>query len=215
MADAPETRLAAAGIILAGGRSTRMGRDKASLLINGEPLLRRIVRRLRTVLDEVVVVGPLDLTILAPDVRIVPDIRPGQGPLAGLEAALHSISSDLAFVIGCDMPFVQPALVQAMVTFALAQPHADAVTLHTVSGTEPLHAVYRVSCLPAIAAQLEARDRSLMRMLARVTSIELPDDIAKACDPDALSAFNANAPEEWLHALELAAKESNGRICGS
>ena len=195
------------GIVLAGGASTRMRTSKAALLIAGEPLLRRVVRRVEVALAEVVVLGPPELAVLVPGVRVLPDARPGLGPLGGLETALRTVSEQHVFVVACDMPFVSRALVRAMGAMALGDRSADAVVLRTSRGTEQLHAVYARSCLPAIERQLDAGDLALRHLLDRLRVRELSEDDAAIYDPAGLSAFNANTPQEWERALRLAERQ--------
>jgi molybdopterin-guanine dinucleotide biosynthesis protein A len=192
------------GVVLAGGRSTRMGRSKAQLLIAGEPLLARVVRRVRLALAEVIVVGPTELQPLVPGVSIMQEVVPGLGPLAGVAAALGAIRTPWACAVACDMPFVQPALVRALADVARANPDADVVALRTEHGTEYLHAVYARSCLPYMSAQLEDGNRSLKCLFAALRVLEVHQRDVTASDPDGLSAFNANSLEEWASALVLA-----------
>jgi molybdenum cofactor guanylyltransferase len=199
------------GVVLAGGRSRRMGADKAALLIEGEPLLRRVVGRLRPALPAVLVVGPPELAPLVPGVRVVPDTRPGMGPLAGLEAALAAIETPRAFVVACDMPFVAPALIRAMADYAAANaPDADAVVLRSGEDVEPLHSVYSTACLPVVTELLDAGTRSLHDLLARLRVAEFPTAEATRLDPSGLSAFNANTPSEWERALEHVTDSRSG-----
>ena len=200
----------ATGVVLAGGQSRRMGQSKAALLIAGEPLLHRVVRRLRLTLGEVVVAGAADLADIVPDTRIVQDLpgREGQGPLAGLEAAFDAIETMYAFVVACDMPFVVPDLVQAMVALAVATPAAEALVLRTSEGSEgvePLHSVYSRACLPDISRQLDRGERSLLRLLPHLRVAEAPAEMVSRYDPSGRSAFNANTPEDWQRALAMAA----------
>lgn len=196
----------ATGVVLAGGRSQRMGKSKAALLIGGEPLLRRVVRRLRLAVENVLVVGSGDLAALAPDTRIIQDLplHQGQGPLAGLEAALDAIETPYAFVVACDMPFVAPDLARAMVALAASDLSGDVLALRTSQGIEPLHAVYSRACLPTVTRQLDAGERSLQRLLAHLRVGEVPAELIRRYDPARRSAFNANSPDEWEYALAIA-----------
>ena len=196
------------GVVLAGGGSTRMGTSKAALQIYGEPLLARVVRRLRAALAAAVVIGPTEMSELVPDTLIVPDERPGMGPLGGLETALRTVHTEHIFAVACDMPFVQPALVRAMSEMALREPHMDAVVLRTERGTEQLHAVYARSCLPAIERQLDAGNLALRHVLQQLRVREVSKDEAAQYDPAGLSAFNANTPEGWARALQFAENTS-------
>lgn len=196
-------RSEATGVVLAGGRSTRMGRDKAALLLGGEPLVRRVVERLRRALAEVIVAGPPEVGALVPGVRVVPDLQAGQGPLAGIGAAMRAIQTPWAFVVACDMPFVEPALVRAMLALALTPPQVDALVPRSVRGTEQLHALYARTCLPALESQLAAGDLALHHMLDILRVREMPWSEAARYDPAGLSAFNMNTPEEWERAQAI------------
>ena len=215
------------GVVLAGGLSRRMGAagPKATFPIGGEPLLARVARRLRAAgLPSVLVVGPPDLLApLVPGVPVIADRRPGtHGPLAGLETALTWASAARdskgalpyrrAFVVACDMPFVAPALVRAMLQRAAdalsASAEPAALVLRSLSNkTEQLHAVYTLGCLPVATALLDAGARSLRDLLARARTVEFPAADAVPFDPAGLSAFNANSPDDWQRALALAAEE--------
>lgn len=92
------------GIILAGGRSARLGREKALLKWHGELLIQRAVRLMQTVCAEVVVVTSSEAVRQAVPVRTVPDVQPGRGPLGGLYAGLQAMSQEYKAVVACDMP---------------------------------------------------------------------------------------------------------------
>ncbi len=195
------------GVALAGGASRRMGRDKAALLIGGEPLLRRAVTRLRLALAEVIVVGSPTLSPLAPETRLVADDWPGRGPLGALATALRATGAEWVFLVACDMPFTQPALIREIARMALASPDADVVAVRGERGIEPLHAAYRRSCLPLALERLAGDDVSLRGLLAAARVRELAPEVAQRLDPERCSTFNANTPEEWERALRLAADE--------
>ncbi len=192
------------GVVLAGGASRRMGRDKAALLIGGEPLLRRAVGRLRLALAEVMIVGSPDLAPLVPGVRVVADEWPQRGPLGALATTLRASEAAWALLVACDMPFTQPALLRAMARLALDTPEVDVVALRGSRGVEPLHAVYQRRCLPLALARLAGVDASLQGLLATLRVREVAPDDARRLDPAGHSAFNANTPEEWRRALRLA-----------
>lgn len=203
-------RSEATGVVLAGGKSTRMGQDKAALLLDGEPLLARVVRRLQHALADVLIVGPAEIGALVPGLRVVQDTEPGRGPLAGLSSALRAISTPWAFVVACDMPFIEPALVRAMVDLAVAPPEVDAVVLRTQRGTEKLHTAYAKTCLPAVDNQLAAGDLALHRLLSAIRVREMPWSDAVRYDPAGYSAFNANTPEDWARARALLHQSGTG-----
>ena len=145
------------GVILAGGRSSRMGESKAAMIFAGEPLLRRVVRRISGGVDDTLVIGPDELKALVPGVQVIPDVVPGIGPLGGLYTALRSTTAARLFLVACDMPFVQPRLIRAMLAASIANRAAEAVILGTQSDRsrlQPLHAVYTSACLPVVERAL-------------------------------------------------------------
>ncbi len=195
------------GVALAGGASRRMGRDKASLLIDGEPLLTRAATRLRLALAEVIVVGTPSLAPLVPTTRIVADAWPGRGPLGALATALSALEptgAEWALLVACDMPFTQPALLREIAQIALTTPEVDAVAPRGPCGLEPLHAAYHRRCLPLALERLPGDDASLQGLLAALRVRELSTDETRRLDPSGYSTFNANTPEEWSRALRLA-----------
>jgi len=192
------------GVVLAGGASRRMGREKAALPIGGEPLLRRAVGRLRLALAEVIVVGSPALAPLVPQTRIVADEWPGRGPLGALATALRATDAPWVLLVACDMPFTQPALIREIARLALTSPGVEVVTLRGPRGVEPLHAAYSRACLPLALERLAGDDVSLRGLLAAARVAEVSPEEARRLDPDDLSAFNANMPEEWRRALALA-----------
>jgi molybdenum cofactor guanylyltransferase len=199
-----------AGVVLAGGKSARMGSEKAALRIGDETLLARIVRRLHLALPEIYIVGPPHLAALTPGTPVIPDETPGIGPLGGLSTALAHASSQHIFLMGSDMPFVEPALVRAMARYAERYPGADVVALRTPRGLEPLHAIYAQACASAARERLAAADgTSLSALLERLNVKELPASIVARHDPSGRSTFNANSPEDWREALAIHAEESN------
>ena len=149
------------GYILAGGRSSRMGTDKALLTLDGgkagETFLARAVHTLRTVADEVVLVG--DRPHLEGADRAIPDLHPNCGPLGGIEAALQNLAAhhaEWACFLPVDMPLLPPTLYAALITHGLAQaPNGLRIGLVQVDDTpQPLVSVIHISTLPYIADAL-------------------------------------------------------------
>jgi molybdopterin-guanine dinucleotide biosynthesis protein A len=160
MPDKERMRLGA--IILAGGRSARMGRPKEALPFGGAPLLARIAQALAPACAPVVVVARDDaqeLPPLPPGALRAVDGLPGRGPLAGLQAGLRRLAAagfgpdDAAFVVACDHPFVDGAFARFL---ADQMGDADAALPEVGGRSEPLCAVYRLRCLPRVDALLAA-----------------------------------------------------------
>src|SRR5512134_2976184 len=142
--------------IQAGGQSSRMGEDKALKPFLGRPLIQRVIERLASIADEMIVTTnrPDEYAFL--NQRLIPDLKPGRGALGGLYTAIASASNPYVAVVACDMPFASAALIEAA-THLMVQEEADVVIAKGEEGYEPLHAVYRrETCLPAIEAAIDA-----------------------------------------------------------
>ncbi len=198
-------------LILAGGRSTRMGQDKAWLDLAGSPLIEHVARRLLPLAAEIVFSAnnPDDfkelIAHLPVPARVAVDEYPGAGPLAGLHAGLRTAANDLLLAVATDMPFIDHRLIGFMVEACRT---ADAVVpVVTAPGfdapqAEPLHALYRKSCLPAIEAALETRRRRAISFLPDVNACYLDEEMLRQIDPELRSFRNVNTPEEWAEATK-------------
>ena len=191
------------GAILAGGQSRRMGRDKAALVIGEETLLARTVRLMRGLTPNLAIIGPSARAALVPDVPIIPDRWPNAGPLGGIATALQSLTGEAVLVVGCDMPFLNSALLRYQIT--QLSPY-DAVVIRLDGQAHPLHAVYQRRCLPLLEEQLAAGDLRVQHFLAQLHVRYVANSELDRFDPQHLSPFNANTPEEWDRALQLRAK---------
>jgi len=185
-----------------------MGQPKAALAIGGEPLLRRVARLLLLAVPEVVVVGPPELSQLVPDLAVLPDLHPRIGPLAGIETGLLTMTTELIFVVACDMPFVNPDLVRSMLEYAQGAPEADVVALSSQERggegmMEHLHAVYRRSCLPVVTRTAAGGRYALHDLFSQLRVYTFPEALTRQLDPSGLSTLNANSPADWEHVLEL------------
>jgi len=139
------------GIILAGGKSARLGRDKAMLPINGNSFIGHIADQLRLIADEIIVVSNQPEKYALPNTREVQDIFPGKGPLAGIHAGLTAASNEYSFVMACDMPSFHPRAV----AFLFSQSTGYDVTVPQIGQyLEPLFAVYHKNALPLITDAL-------------------------------------------------------------
>jgi molybdopterin-guanine dinucleotide biosynthesis protein A len=190
----------ATGAVMAGGRSSRLGRDKALLAIDGETLLLRTLRTLRVVTSEQIVVGPPERAAQAGGARVVPDAYPGVGPLGGIYTALRATAGEYVLVVACDMPFLNPVLLEHLLRLA---PGHDIVLPRTGGRGEQLHAVYRRTCLDPIQQQLAAGDYKIDRFFAGMAVRYVDEDELRQLDPDLRSFWNVNTPEDWAEAQRL------------
>ncbi len=198
-------RAGLSGVIRAGGKSRRMGRDKSQLVLGGEMLIARAVRTLHALSDDVLVVTNSQAGYPILDARFIFDLIPNGGALAGIHAGLVASHNDQAFVVACDMPFLNLALLRHMASLA---PGYDAVVPHWHDELEPLHAIYSRACAPVIESLLAAGVRRIVDLYPLVKTYMLEAAEILTFDPDGLSFFNVNSPEDWAHAQELAARET-------
>lgn len=194
-------------IILCGGQSTRMGRDKATLPFGSECMLQRVVRLICSVVDLqniVIVAAPGQrLPELPNGVQIASDERPQRGPLEGLAAGLRAVDGrvDAVYATSCDVPLLVPRFVERM--FELLGEH-DIVVPRDGEHHHPLAAVYRLSVLTHVQTLLDA-DRLRPRFLFNeVNTREIPVDELRAVDPRLATLENLNCPEDYVAALTAA-----------
>ncbi|HSR31761.1 MAG TPA: molybdenum cofactor guanylyltransferase [Anaerolineae bacterium] len=203
----PEPKPAISGVILAGGQSERLGRDKSLLEVAGEPLLARAVRLLAVLSDDLIVVtnDPTRYTRLDLVARLVSDERPGFGSLMGMYSGLKAANHQRALVVACDMPFINLPLLRYMLS--LAEGH-DVVVPRVDGLLEPLHAIYDKSCLPYIREVLDGGQRKIIAFFDRVCVRYVEEQEIGEFDPLRLSFLNVNTPEDWMRTQELLAQHS-------
>ena len=195
----------ASGIVLAGGRSQRLGRDKALETIGGQPLVRRVIDRISQVTEEVVVVAAeqsqADALPLEEGYRVALDRYPGGGALGGIFTGLAAAQHQWGIAVACDMPFLNVGLLRRMLCLRQG---ADAVVPMLRGWLEPTHAIYSKACLPFMEQRLLAGDPKISRFFDKVRVAYLPEEEIAAIDPDFLSFFNVNTPQDLARARELA-----------
>jgi molybdopterin-guanine dinucleotide biosynthesis protein A len=187
-----------AGIVLAGGRSTRFGRDKLAEAYRGRPILELAVRRVAEVCDDlVVVVGPAHPDpFLPPDLkhRIARDPVEGEGPLAGVLAGLTAVRAEHALVAGGDMPDLRTDVLLEMLRVAPEAP-ADAVALRDGDRFRPLPCVLRVEPATGRARTLLDAGRRALRDLLDASRVAVIDEPTwRALDPDGRTLFDVDVP---------------------
>lgn len=190
--------------ILAGGRATRMGRDKADILLGGVPLIEWVFDRVREVAEEVVVVGgPPRLGHRG--VPTLPDRYPGANAVGGIATALaHATETggDDTWVlcVACDTPFLEPALLWLL---AAQRENADIVVPRTAQGWEPLCALYRATCLPGFEQAIAKGNLRVLDAYAQVRCQTVGEEELRRVDPDLRSFFNVNRPGDLALAEQL------------
>lgn len=196
-------------VIQAGGLSSRMGEDKALKVFLGQPLIQRIVHRLKPIANEMIVTTnrPDEYAFLKASldsIHLVSDLKPGRGALGGLYTAIASASLPFVAVAACDMPFASPIFFEGARSLMVDE-EADVVIAKTDEGYEPFHALYRrETCLSAIESAIESDQWKVISWLPKVKVHELNMDEVKEFDPSGLCFWNLNTPEEFLEAEKIA-----------
>src|SRR3972149_327416 len=191
--------------IQAGGASSRMGRDKGIVPLAGKPMVRHLLDRIEGLGDETLITtnSPQDYRFAG--VRLVGDTRPGTGALGGLHTALSAARGETVLVLACDMPLASRPLLEHLLARA---PEADVVIPRREGEYEPLCAVYAKRCLALVEAALEAGGRGGGRPVPRGVAVEEPE--WSVFDPEGLTFFNVNTPQELAEAERRMAGEGSG-----
>jgi molybdenum cofactor guanylyltransferase len=195
----------AGGIVLCGGKSTRMGVPKATLPFGPETMLQRVVRLLSGVVSPIVAVAARQQVLpeLPDGVIVTRDEREAKGPLEGLRAGLTALpdSVDIAYVTSCDVPLLVPGFVERMIELLGAH---DIAVMEIDGFPHPLSAVYRRSTLPRVEALLaNDRLRPVFLFDAVRTRRVLPEEMVSV-DPQLRTLRNLNTREDYLAALSEA-----------
>jgi molybdopterin-guanine dinucleotide biosynthesis protein A len=195
-------------IILAGGKSSRFGRDKTSVLLGGETLLERTARRLSALFEEIIVVRGAgcaeEASPTVPGTREVKDIHKARGPLGGIYAGLSASTSFHNLVVACDMPFLDLDLLKYMIGLTEG---FDVVMPRLGENTEALHAIYSKACLRPIEALIGRGQFQVVRFLDDVRVRFVEEIEIDRFDPERLSFFNINTQADLKRAEEMVGEE--------
>jgi len=190
----------ASAVVLVGGKSSRMGRAKALLPFDGEPLIVHVIRALKKMFAETVVVAAPDQELPSLPAVLVRDEVAYQGPVSGIYHGLKAATKEVCFVISCDAPFLNLQLISQL----LAQiSDCDVVVPYWQQRFQPLHAVYRTSVLPLLKEQLERGELRPIFLYDKVRTRKIQEDEIRQLDPEGLSFLNMNSPAEYDAALQL------------
>jgi len=187
-------------IVLVGGKSSRMGRPKALLPFDGEPLIVHIVRILQRLFTDIVVVAAPEQTLPPLSATLVRDAVAYQGPVGGIYYGLQTARAEVCFITSCDAPFLNLELI----TYLIAQiADYDVVVPYWQDRLQPLHAVYQRSVTSLLRAQLERGELRLTSLYQKIRARQV--GAAELCrfDPEGLSFRNLNSPEDYQSALAL------------
>lgn len=196
------------GVLLAGGKSRRMGEDKRFLHVGEHMLFERSLIVLRTLFQNVLVVIAQDSPPLRADVPVIRDLVPDCGSLGGLYTGLRQASTEHVFVVACDMPFLNPEVVRYMTAL---KDDTDIVMAKQESGLQPMHALYSRRCLPLFEEMVQARHLKVQDIVAHpslhvrlITEAEL-----NRIDPEGRSFLNVNSPSDLEVARTLQARATD------
>lgn len=183
-------------IVMAGGDSQRMGRDKANVVFDGQTLLQSVITTMQLLFPQVIV------SVRQPragiDLPQVCDEQPGGGPLAGLAASLGKITTPWAFMVACDMPFVVPEVVELLAGYRLRH---QAVVPVVHGHPQPLAAFYAASCLEPLRTSLTAQQKDLRGVLQHLDVRYVDEAEMLEADPHLRSFFDLDTPQDVAQAM--------------
>lgn len=195
------------GLVLGGGQSRRMGRDKRRLEWEGETFIERVCRLMNTLFEEVLVVNAQeDYDCSHLPVRVVTDKIPQKGSLGGLYTGLMESKNTLNFVVACDMPFLIPECISRLCSLA----HSDVVVVKLSTGLQPLHGRYSKHCVSFIEEMIQEDDLKIQHLIShpslsvKILKETLFDDI----DPHRQSFMNINTPADFEFARKAFSQAS-------
>jgi molybdenum cofactor guanylyltransferase len=194
-------RGAVGGFILAGGRSSRMGRPKGLLPFSGKPLVKHLAQLLEITGEPVVIVGPPG-DYAGMGLRVVADDRRDAGPLGGIATALRVSNCGWNLIVGCDLPFLTSEWLAHLISRAAASP-AEAVIPLNERGLEPLCAMYRKRIQPELADALDHGVRKITDGLAKLAIETIAPSEWKRFDPRGRLFKNINTPADYEAAREI------------
>jgi molybdopterin-guanine dinucleotide biosynthesis protein A len=184
------------GIVLAGGKSSRYGSNKALVEINGIRLIERVIRVMEPLFERLIIITntPQDYAYLK--LPMVEDLIKGLGPLGGVFTGLQTMSDDAGFFVACDMPFLSGELIHHMVDVL---EDFDAVVPKVDWKIEALHAIYTKRCIPAIEKLIDNKEYQVIKFFKSIRVRYLNREEILNIDPEMRSFFNINTPEELLN----------------
>ena len=181
------------GLILAGGESSRYGKNKALVNINGIPLIQRVSRVMQSIFQEVILITntPNEYSFL--NLPMYKDLIKGLGPVGGLFTGLTRMVNESGFLVGCDMPFLNGELIRHIVEI---RDDCDVIVPRISGMLEPLHALYSKGCLPAIRKLIDSRKYQIFQFFSEVSVKYVDEDFIRRFDPEIRCFYNINEPQQ-------------------
>ncbi|HXN63828.1 MAG TPA: molybdenum cofactor guanylyltransferase [Candidatus Acidoferrales bacterium] len=187
------------GFVLVGGKSSRMGRDKALLEVAGRPLVARMADLLAPIVSRVTLVGnPQHYAQFG--LPVAADSWPGEGPLGGMVTALDAARAPWCVIVACDLPFLTADWLRFLCERATGlgeESDVDAIVPESTRGLEPLCAVYRKACAKPLRAAFERGIRKVTDALAELKLERIAETEWRAFSPDGSLFRNINTPEDY------------------
>jgi molybdopterin-guanine dinucleotide biosynthesis protein A len=177
------------------------GKNKAFLSVGGLTILDRLQTSFTGLFDEVLLVTKDPLEYLSWESKIVTDLLPTRSSLTGIHSALFHISTSHAFITACDTPFLKGGLIRVLLEEL--EPKCDVIMPVTAQGNQPLCAIYSKRCIEPIEDQLKDGDSKILNFFPKIRVKEIPEERLRQADPDLVSFFNINTPEDLLAAEEM------------
>lgn len=193
-------RVDATGIILAGGKSSRMGRNKALLEFGGRSIIEQTIDLFKSIFPEVIIVTNTPEEYVNLGIKTVTDIFPGKGSLGGIYTGLIHSSYDYSFVTSCDMPSLRRELIEFIV--GLKEGY-DVVVPRLKDGHEPLHAVYSKKCIKLIEGMIDKGDLRIIGFYPEATVREISEEELAPYISTPSPFVNINTPEEYEEAVKI------------
>jgi molybdopterin-guanine dinucleotide biosynthesis protein A len=203
--------LTTTSIVLAGGRSSRLGREKHLEKLAGESLIERVISHLSSLSTEILLVISRKQARISlqsythPEAKTVADLYPRKGSLGGIYTGLVYSKTLRNLVVACDMPFLNPALLRYMISLS---PGFDVVIPRIGDKIEPLHAIYSKNCVKPVEEQLKRDNLRIAGFFDSVKVRYIEKEEIERFDPEHLSFFNVNTEADLEKARRLAQREA-------
>ena len=191
------------GIIMAGGRSSRMKFNKAFAQVGGKPVIQMIIEKFKPLFQEIIIISNEPQLFTSFGLPIYQDIYPYLGPVGGIHSALVNASNDQMFILGCDMPFMNMQLIEYMLSKISDY---DSVVPEIDSYLQPLAAVYNRTCLPVFTECLEHDKLKLTLIFSELNALVLKEDELQRFGSVREMFFNVNDPNALAQAQKIAGR---------
>ncbi|MBN1883790.1 MAG: molybdenum cofactor guanylyltransferase [Deltaproteobacteria bacterium] len=195
-------------VILAGGKGVRMGADKAFLTVDGVPLIERVLTAAQAACERAIIIANTAAAFEHMGVDVFCDIHPGFGSLGGLYTGLFYAETEAVFALGCDMPFIEPRLMEYIIS---VREDADIAVPVLGEYYEPLFSVYSKACIDEVKQSIRAGRCQIVSFFNRMKIRKVSGRELRAIDPELDSLMNLNTPEDIDRAEIIARRRKKDR----